>query len=67
MIEKREYSKLVAGDKVLLQNHNKSMGAVIFKAKYGDIIVWDVDGKDVYESITHLKEKKTKLLGIVKD
>jgi hypothetical protein len=43
------------------------MGAVIFKAKYGDIIVWDVEGKDVYESITHLKEKKTKLLGIVKD
>ncbi len=65
-LEKREYSELKLDDKVILQNHNKSMGAVIFKGKTGDLVCWEtLSGDEVWESITYLKEKKTKLLGVI--
>lgn len=66
-LEKREYSQLVKGDKVLLQNHNKTIGAIFFECKIGDLVCWEtLNGDEVWESITHLKEKKTKLIGVIK-
>tara|TARA_R110000772_G_scaffold116972_2_gene222256 strand:- start:3204 stop:3407 length:204 start_codon:yes stop_codon:yes gene_type:complete len=65
-IEKREYSELVLGDKCLIQNHNKQMGTLIFQCKIGQYVCWESDGKEIWDDITHLKEKKTKLIGIVK-
>ena len=67
-LKKAEYSDLKDGDKVLLQNHNKTAGIVFFQAKIGEWICWETtEGKEVWVNIPHLKEKKTKLIGIIKD
>jgi hypothetical protein len=64
---KAEYSELKEGDRVLIQNHNGQCGVLIFIAKDKHFVQWEtLDEKEVWDDITHLKEKKTKLIGIIK-
>ncbi len=61
-----EYSDLKPEDKVLIKNYNKTMGVLIFQWRDKDIVCWEtLEGNEVYNSIEDLKEKKTKLIGVV--
>lgn len=67
-IKKAEYSDLKEGDRVLIQNYNKQCGVLIFVARFKTYVQWETeDGKEVWDDIEHLKEKKTKLIGIIKE
>ena len=63
-IEKVEYSDLKENDKVLIQDTRRNCGVLFFVAKSGKFICWeDQEGREIWDDITALKDKGTKLIG----
>ena len=61
-----KYSDLKEGDKVLIKNYNGNRGALIFQWRDLDEVCWLTDeGKEVYNGIQDLKDKKTEIVGVI--